>query len=302
MRARRFLIAAVLLVVVVFSVCWLLPSSEPIYLGHPISYWTEPWHHHATEPPEREAAAFAEMDDRAVRWLARQLYWRPSILKESFAAFLNHFGDFLPGKDYDGGRRDASVRALTRLGPRAKAAIPALEALSRSTVELHRDQLRAAATAALVRIRGESLQPYIDQLHTASGEQWGRLATILGNQETNAAEAVPALVAGLMQTNRVVWIEPTVAALGNIHSHSELSVPALLKQLGKTNLVSEYLVYWALGKFGPDAESASPALVQRLTGISNDFDRQALVDTLKKIDSYHGASTNGDRLQKQNIR
>lgn len=264
MRALRFFIAAVLLIAVLFSVPALFPSPEPVYLGHPISYWTEAWHHHATEPPEREAAAFAEMDERAVRWLARQLYWRPSVLKEGFAGLLNHFGDFMPGKDYDDGRRDASVSALIRLGPRAKAAIPALEALSRTDVELQRDHLRAAAAAALVRIRGEPLQPYIDQLPTASGAQWGRLATILGYQETNASEAVPALIAGLMQTNRLVWVEPTVFALGNIHSHPELSVPALKQLSGKTNLVSEYLVNWALGKFGPDAESIVPAPAQRM--------------------------------------
>ncbi|MGC3960906.1 MAG: hypothetical protein QM813_24120 [Verrucomicrobiota bacterium] len=128
------------------------------------------------------------------------------------------------------------VRALTRLGPRAKAAIPELEALSQTKVELHQDQLRIAAMAALVRIREEPLQPYLEKLPNASGEEWGRLATILGLQGTNAAAATPILVAGLMQTNRVVWVAPTVIALGSIHSHPELSVPALLQQLGKTNL------------------------------------------------------------------
>ena len=60
-------------------------------------------------------------------------------MKEGFANFINRFGDFTSGQDYDGGRRDAAVRALTRLGPRAKAAIPEVEALSHTNVELHRD-------------------------------------------------------------------------------------------------------------------------------------------------------------------
>jgi hypothetical protein len=292
MRRRRIVFTGLLLVVAVLLVYPMFSRPEPVYLGHPISYWIEPWHHHASEPPEREAAAFAEMDERAVRWLARQLRWKPSKLKEGFANFINRFGDITSGRDYDGGRRDAAVRALTRLGPRAKAAIPELEALSQTNVELHRDDLRAAATAALVHIRGESLQPFIDHLPTASGDEWARLATILGLQETNAADAAPVLVAGLMQTNRLVWVEPTVIALGNIHSHAELSVPALMQQLGKTNLVAEYYVFSALANFGPEASSVWPALAARVPATTNYYDRHVLLRALKMIDPKRYASTN----------
>lgn len=258
---------------------------EPSYLGHPISYWIEPWQHHGTEPAENEAAAFAEFDDRAVRWLARQLEWQPSKLKEGLARLINRLGDFTSDRDYDGGRRAAAVRALIRLGPRAKAAIPELEALSQTNVELQRDQLRIAATAALVRIREEPLQPYLEKLQHASGAEWGRLATILGAQGTNAAKAAPILVAGLMQTNRVVWVEPAVQALGSIQSHPELSVPALLQQLGKTNLVAEYHVFVAIASFGPAAKVAWHDLAARFaTTRTNSYEMQALRAALKQID------------------
>jgi hypothetical protein len=225
------------------------------------------------------------MDERAVRWLACQLGWRPSRAKEGFARFMNHLvGDFMPDRDYDGGRRDAALWALIRLGPRAKSAIPELEALSQTDVEQNRDYLRAAATNALVRIRGDSLEPYIEQLKDASGADWGRLATLLGVQETNAAEAAPILAAGLLQTNRPIWVAPTVVALGNIHSHPEVSVPALLQQLGKTNLVAEYQVFFALSQFGPDARSCWPELAARVPATTNDFDRQGLLHALKQID------------------
>lgn len=117
MFKRKAIIAGLLLAVAVIAWC-LIPKPEPIYLGHPISYWIEPWQHHGSKPPEREAAAFAEMDERAVRWLAQQLQWEPSKLKEGFARFLNQFGDITSDRDYNG-RRPAAVRALTRLGPRA---------------------------------------------------------------------------------------------------------------------------------------------------------------------------------------
>lgn len=292
MRQRPILFASLLLVAAV-PLLWLaLSRREPVYLGHPISYWIEPWHHHGTEPPDREAAAFAEMDERAVRWLAGQLEWKPSKLKEGLARILNRFGDFTSDRDYDGGRRDAAIRALIRLGPRARAAIPELEALRQTDVEQNRDQMRVAAAAALVRIRGDSLQPYIGQLRMASGEDWARLAAILGTQETNAADAAPILVDGLMQTNRTVWVFPTVVALGRIHSHPEVSVPALMRQLGRTNLVAEYHVFTALAGFGPAARDAWPQLAERLPVTTNYYDRQALLDALRKIAPDRVVNTN----------
>lgn len=295
MRKVRICLLSAVFAGLLFLIWRAYDRREPVYLGHPISYWIEPWHHHGTEPSEREAAAFAAMDDRAVRWLAWQLDWRPSRLKENFARTLNHFGDFMSDRDYDGGRRDAAVRALTRLGPRATNAIPALEALSHTDVELHRDQLRAAVTAALVRIRGDSLQPYLLRLPAASGAEWGNLANILGLQETNAAAAAPLLVAGLRQTNRRIWVEPTVIALGNIHSQPELSLPALLEQLGRTNLVSEYHVFTAIGKFGGDAKLIWPDLVARVATTTNHYDRQALLWALQRIDPQACAKTNWAR-------
>jgi hypothetical protein len=292
MRRRHILFTGLLLLVTISLACLILAEREPVYLGHPISYWVEPWHHHGAEPPEREAAAFAAMDERAVRWLGRQLLWQPSKLKEGLARQLNRLGDFTSDRDDDNGRRSAALRALIRLGPRAKGAIPELEALSQINVELHRDEMRDTATALLVRLRGEPLQPYIDRLPTASGEQWGRLATILGIQETNAAEAVPKLVEGLMQTNRMVWVQPTVIALGCIHSHPELSVPAIMHQLGTTNPVAPYFVFSALANFGPQAKDVWPALAERLPATTNFYARQALLRALRTIDPIRYASTN----------
>jgi hypothetical protein len=292
MSKRKAIIAGLLLSVIAVLAWIAIDRCEPSYLGHPISYWIEPWHHHGTEPPEREAAAYAQMDERAVRWLARQLEWEPSRLKEGLARFLNRFGDFTGDRDQDGSRRDAAVQALTRLGPRARAAIPELEALSHTNVEWHRDRLRIAAEAALVRIREEPLQPYVEKLKGASGEEWTRLATLLGLQETNAADAAPILAAGLVQTNRIVWVSPTVVALGKIHSYPESTVPVLMQQLGKTNQVPEYQVFSAIANFGPAASNVWPELSARVPSTTNIFDRRALLHALKQIDPNRHANTN----------
>ena len=291
MSKRKAIVAGLFLVAAVLVWC-VIPKAEPVYLGHPISYWVEPWHHHGSEPPEREAAAFAEMDERGVRWLAQQLQWKPSKLKEGLARLLNRFGDFTTDRDYDGGRRSAAVRALTQLGPRAKSAIPELEALSKTNVELQRDQLRVAAVGALVRIRGDSLRPYMAQLPNAAGEEWARLATILAMQGTNAAGAVPILAAGLSETNQRIWIQPTVIALGSIRSHPELSLPALMQQLGKTNQVAEFHVFNAVANFDAEAQSIWPDLTARLTTTTNGYDRAALLRALKRIDPARFATTN----------
>lgn len=284
--AVAFLVSAAVLVGLIYL------NREPEYLGHPISYWVEPWHHHGTETPEREAAAFAEMDDRAVRWLAGRLSWRPSKLKEGFARTMNRFGDFMSDRDYDDGRRSAALRALQRLGPRAQAAIPALEELRHTTVELHQGDMRAGAAAALIRIRGDSLVPYIERLNTAVEPEWTQLTLILAAQETNAAAAVPALVASLNRTNGTRWAAWTIHALGRIHSRPELCVPALQDQLTHSNPFRAAIIYRALGEFETNAQPAWAFLADQLGAVTNVNDRLTLLAALKRIDPVAFAARN----------
>ena len=262
----KFFLLSLLLTVAVLSVWLLVDAPEPEYLGHPISYWIEPWHHHASESAERESAAIAAMDERAVRWLARQLDWRPSLLVHAFAKTMNSvIGDFMSDTQTDSGRREAALTALTRLGPRARSAIPEIEAVSRTTVEFHREQVRGMALGALIRIREEPLQPYIERLKTAKGEDWAILTTALAAQGTNAVEAVPILTEALNQHPPTVWLAPTIYALGSIHSHPELSIPTLIHCLEMTNAIEHQITIQALTRFGSDAKPAWPYLVGALT-------------------------------------
>jgi HEAT repeat protein len=287
---RRRNIVGLLLLTTVVILLWLIARNrEPHYLGHPVSYWTEPWHHHGRETPEREAAAFAQMDERAVRWLAKQLDWRPSRTREGFAKLMNSMiGDFMPDRDYDGGRREASIRALTRLGPRARAAIPELEAAGRTTVQLHRTDICGQALGALIRIRNEPVSPYVERLKTAQGEDWAVLSFALAAQGTNAAEAAPILAGALMRTNANIWWVPTIAALGNIRSHPETSVPALTRCLEITNRIERLVTIEALGRFGPQASPAWPVLLTCLSN-SDNYTSVQLRRALKKIDPERAA-------------
>ncbi len=172
-------------------------------------------------------------------------------------------------RDYDNGRREAALLALTRLGPRASTAIPEIEAASRTTVELHKESIRGQALGALIRIRGEPLQPYLEKLASAQAEDWTVLITALAVQGTNSAAAVPILVNALNRTNSNVWLAPAIAALGSIHSHPDLSVPTLVRYLAMTNWIERQMTVAALAAFGAEAKPAWTNLVACLRNSDN---------------------------------
>ena len=81
---------------------------------------------------------------------------------------------------------------------------------------------------------------------------------------------------------------PTIAALGSIQSHPEVSVPALIRCLEITNRIERQVTLDALWKFGPQARPAWPAL---LTCLSNS-DRYASLHVkrvLQRIDPVESA-------------
>ena len=98
-RWRTAVLPGVLVAVLLGVGAWrLVHPGEPVVLGHPVSYWIFPGLQHPKETPERSAAAFAAMDDRSVRFLIRELDWRPSKLVRAMNAAANgrlsvHFSD-----------------------------------------------------------------------------------------------------------------------------------------------------------------------------------------------------------------
>lgn len=247
---------------------WAVRSSpDPVYLGHPISYWIEPWQHNDQETPASVDAAFAKMDGRAVRWLVRQLEWQPSRTKERINNFIASFVSARPFKDRPD-RREVAALALMKLGTRAKSAIPALEAASQRRIEPRSWTSRGVALGALMRLRGDALEPYLAQMKSASFSDWGSLALALGYQGTNAAIAVPLLADSVVKGGTNVFYLPAIVALGRIRSQPELSVPALVRHLRSTNLGERLSAIKALREFG---SAATPAL-STLTACLNDPD------------------------------
>ncbi len=145
-------------------------------------------------------------------------------------------------------------------GPEARAAIPFLETLLGSPDELTR--LRAAQ--ALWRIDGR-IQPALDMLTTClRGQYRSPAAEMLGEMGETAQRAVPGLVAALGDTSphaRRVRLE-AATALWRIEHCTDRSLPVLIQLLrdpGPSTSVATRAAL-ALGEMGADAREAIPGL------------------------------------------
>lgn len=227
--------------------------GEPTVLGHPVSYWIFPGLQHPKETPERSAAAFAAMDDRSVRFLTRELEWRPSNLARVLNAAANgrlsvHFSD---REDL----RYLAANALARLGPRATSAIPTLERCARQGVEPRSEVARSAALAALIQLRHDSLDQLLAKLRNPSDPEWTVYALAAKDLGSNAAVAAPALAQVLASTN--IMLRGYAAwALASVQGPPEVVVPALRAVVGDKNEWVRRSAALGLGNLGPAAKIA----------------------------------------------
>lgn len=160
-----------------------------------------------------------------------------------------------------------AARALGEIGPSASNAIPMLLQVS-PTNWCYRE-----ARAALMKIRGEPVDPIIQQLNDYKPGEYGFVDAALTVAEfgTNARAAVPALCHAITMTN-VSFTQQYLQALHSIHSNPEICVPALVEFLQKFPSQPSYIFSvigkrWALrdamltlAMFGRDASSSVPIL------------------------------------------
>ncbi len=201
MRSRPVLLGVVILWLVVgllaLAIWW---QREPDLLGHPVSYWVLGWRHSRTETPESVAAAYAAMDASHVRWLRRQLDWRPSLIRGPIARVLNRLGFSVSSQSSDDFREQAAA-ALGRLGDRAREAIGDLEAVSKTTVEPRSFQAQVSARAALVMLGKASPESLIAQARNPSSMDWYFAAEILVRLPIHQNEAREIFAAIMHSTN-----------------------------------------------------------------------------------------------------
>jgi HEAT repeat protein len=284
------IVLAVLLVLVAGVMVWqVLRQREPSHEGKPLSYWLGPldrgqkWY----QPPEEFSSALVAMGDPAVTCLVHRLHWKPSPLME----FLHErFPRFPMLAHYLRGRWDSQTSAayaLGLMGPLAQTAVPDLEALeARGGLP---PSCRRSVRFALVRIKQESLQPYIENLKgTSDSGVWYENAWIIGQCGTNAAAAVPILLAGLEPTNRPFIQMCACDAVGRIHSRPDTCVPALVPLLNSRNVNLRATAFRALGRFGDAAKPASSALNECLYD-PEEWVRREATNLLRQIEAAAAA-------------
>ena len=135
---------------------------------------------------------------------------------------------------------------------------------------------------ALLRIKGESLLPFIERLADTSNTQWRFTAWLVSGLGTNAEPAIPLFIKAVSVTNAAIQIQ-AIGALGAIHGRPEVSIPALIPLLESTNYSVRNQSIMALGAFGSAARSAVPQLIHSLND-SNYGVRHSATGALRRID------------------
>lgn len=166
----------------------------------------------------------------------------PALIKEFKREAAEAHGGYAPGY------------ALAKIGTNAKDAIPVLKAALNNQSR----EYRFCAQAALLNLNIPAPPEYYQQLTNVPVEI--NKAIILANWcGTNAAPALPVLVAALKSTNIDVQI-PTLESIGLFHLQPEICVPAIVPFLQSSNLQLRLGAMESLKKFGQSAKQAGPAV------------------------------------------
>jgi hypothetical protein len=259
---RRFRAIALILSLTGLAVgLWFAWSrAEPVYRGKPISYWIE-LDRVNLDSDDEVAAAFAAMDDRAVKWLIAEVAWKPSPTMSWLREKAWKFHIEIPIRKY---RRPDAAIGLGRMGPKALAAVPVLqEAVTVAGADGDLN-LPIFARAALFRIRNEPIQVLIDELRASTDDsQWVNTVDVLVNLNNEASAAVPFIAGGLDRTNSEYRRSSALMALEVIPSRPENCVPPLVEFIEYAELGLRQRAKSVLRKFGPEAVAAGEAAEAR---------------------------------------
>jgi beta-lactamase regulating signal transducer with metallopeptidase domain/HEAT repeat protein len=232
-------------------------NGGPIYHGHPAGYWILRREQGSRDEQAEARAVLRSMGKAAVPFFIQSLH--ETNLPDLWHAY--------------------AASALGEIGPAASEAIPVL-------LQMTNQFWASAPRAALMKIRGEPIDGLIQALNDPISDQWVETVKTLAEFGPDASEAIPALCRGL--DSKKSWAASY--AIGYIHSHPEIAVPALIDTIQRDH--SDAAVggmeaatgnaIWALGKFEADARPAIPAIRPHLQ--DQDWShRQACLLSLRKI-------------------
>jgi HEAT repeat protein len=236
------------------------------------------------EPAVRESAAQAigQMGPDALPHLVQMLTHEDKYVRRNAVWALGKLGPLakttMPNlctalRDTDPRTASGAAQALGNMGADAADAIQALtEAMRGTNIVLCR-----LAAKALSQIGREALPALIAHLRHRDPFVRGEAALALGWIGPAAASAVPALMDALRPTRASAWrIAPLPAAETPA---TPITPPQVTPSADET---SRSYAAQALGRIGPAAASAVPALTQALTD-TNEQVRQAAEQALRQI-------------------
>jgi HEAT repeat protein len=138
--------------------------------------------------------------------------------------------------------------------------------------------------AARIKISGEGLDSAIEPLKNPSAiTEWRLACEVAGELGTNAAPAVPLLVANLQYTNRDVQ-SGALWALGGIHTRPDLCLPAMTPFLSSSSVMERLPALLAVSAFGRAATQwVSTSQITPFLTDYNEFTRKTATNTLRRL-------------------
>jgi HEAT repeat protein len=181
------------------------------------------------------------------------------------------------------GQQSLEVRgialALAEMGPAAQAAIPTLNSLTNVF-----GVIGPATRAAIIKIRGDSIQPYLEVLKdTSKVTDWLGAATTMMFLGTNADSAVPVLVAALPQTN-IQMSHIAFLSLSRIRTQPDLCIPAIIPFLQSTNVMARSDAIEAIRAFGVTSNRLGVAEIAKCLNDPDPVVEKRAERALKQID------------------
>jgi HEAT repeat protein len=238
MEQRGRIRLIVLIAVVLCGLGWIVVASlnsEPIYEGHPLSYWLQAM---AASPVKRQdgltsAEAFEavrKIGTNAIPKLLGMLQAHDSRIKLALVALAKkqHFVEirFTPAKTLI----NEAQNGFIAIGTRARPAIP-----------------------DLIKIYDR----------TSSADSQRAISSIFYSLGPMASAAAPSLIQRLATTNEVVRND-AINSIGAIRGEPDTAVPALIKCLHDPFARNRMDAAYALGAYGTNANAAIPVLVELL--------------------------------------
>lgn len=177
-----------------------------------------------------------------------------------------------------------AVGTIATIGPEAKAAIPALiEAMDTREMKGRRERDRVQtimrSAYALSRIGDAAIAELISALESKDSGARAGAVRALGGMGPAAKRAIPGLTANMGHAEGFVRRE-VVEAFGKI---GPVAVPALLRVIVGSGPVDRTTAALALGQIGTPANSAEAALLKALEKESDPYARAAILSVLPRI-------------------